>query len=227
MNPADPQPLHQTTRLAACLHELGLGEHRPVAHDLVERLAGLIDLSDAFTLSENLRGLPRTPFTAAPTTNARETAEAIKAQFIRERLALMETLVRKSTPGPNNLALGLEAPDSFDMLLRFYTLQQSEMEHQVLKLRLHMRETMSCLSRELKQLALLDAALSDTITQETRKALASLPRLLHKHFVRLQQQPEGYLLFIHDMQKLLLAELDLRLQPLMGLIEALDEEVRY
>ena len=225
MNRAEPQALHRTTRLAACLQELGLDGHRHTAYNLVERLSALIDLSDAFELSEQLRGLPRMKFNPDPATNT-PSNDNIKALFLKERKALMEMLLHKSTPGPDNLALGLEAPDSFDMLLRFYTLQQSDMEHQVHKLRLQLRDAMSRASRELKQLALLDAALADTINQETRKALAVMPRLLQRHFATLQQQPGTYLTFIGDMQKLLLAELDIRLLPLMGLVEALDDHLR-
>ena len=219
---AEPQTLHENTRLANCLQELGLGDHKHTRNNLVERLAELIDLSDAFELSEQLRGLPRIKFTPGEET-AITPSGALRAHFIRERRAMMDLLLLKSTPGPNNLALPHEMPDSFDILQRFYTLQQSEMEHQIQKLRVYLREAMSRISLELKQLALLDAALAETITNETRKALHALPRLLQTRFVRLQQEPESYLRFIHDMQLLLLAELDLRLQPLTGLVEALDE----
>ena len=135
---------------------------------------------------------------------------------------MMDMLLAKSTPGADNLALPQDMPDNFDMLQRFYTLQQSEMELQVHKLRVHLRDAMSRISLELKQLALLDAALAETITLETRKALHGLPRLLQTRFARLQHEPSGYLRFIHDMQLMLLAELDLRLHPLTGLVEALD-----
>ncbi|HCB41034.1 MAG TPA: DUF3348 domain-containing protein, partial [Gammaproteobacteria bacterium] len=53
------------------------------------------------------------------------------------------------------------------------------------------------------------------------------PRLLQRRFNLLQQQAQpGWLQqFRKDVQALLLAELDLRLQPVLGLVEALEREV--
>jgi hypothetical protein len=225
MNLPKPKALHESSRLAVCLQELDLAGKRHEQQDVVERLADLIDLSDAFTLSEQLRSLPRLRFSTAAGNDPANTAQAIKTHFVQERSAMMAAIVQKSTPGPDNRLLGMAMPDSFDVLQRFYTLQQSEMEHQVLKLRLHLREAMRGISRETEQLLVLDAALADAVGRETRHALAALPRLLHKHYVRLKPEPEGYPQFIRAMQNLLLAELDTRLQPLIGLVEALDEKV--
>jgi hypothetical protein len=56
-----------------------------------------------------------------------------------------------------------------------------------------------------------------------RTLLASVPALLEKHFKRLRQAaPDAWLdRFRQDARDVLLAELDLRFQPVDGLLEAL------
>jgi hypothetical protein len=60
------------------------------------------------------------------------------------------------------------------------------------------------------------------------RLLATVPALLEKHFERLRRadgegvQPAAWLdLFCKSMQGVLLAELDIRLQPVEGLLDAL------
>ena len=107
---------------------------------------------------------------------------------------------------------------------------------------------------QLAQLASLDASMADTLADFSRRAFAGVPHLLAKRFYYLNQQyrqaraeqPEltnglsssvrdetarwlqkdGWLdRFIREMQAVLLAELELRLMPVIGLIEALEFEV--
>lgn len=112
---------------------------------------------------------------------------------------------------------------------------------------------MSAASTPLARLAALDEALRDTLSVAIRRRLAVIPQLLGQRFDALLReqgerrndagpadhaelptaetweqwrQPGGWLgRFLQDMQGLLLAELELRLLPVLGLIEAVDEEV--
>jgi hypothetical protein len=91
----------------------------------------------------------------------------------------------------------------------------------------------------MKQLVALDVAIANTIAANTRQVFSTIPKLLRIRFNQLlklhgQQRIELDLAgspivpwlhdFLFEMRQVLLAELDVRLQPTLGLIEAFDEE---
>jgi hypothetical protein len=112
-------------------------------------------------------------------------------------------------------------------------------------LRVKAREALASCSAGLRQLAELDATLDQTLGNRESDLLATVPSLLEKRFEKLQQThqatlvesgktddpeqwflPGGWLaLFCRNLQDVLLAELDVRLQPVTGLIEAYCTEV--
>jgi hypothetical protein len=83
------------------------------------------------------------------------------------------------------------------------------------------------------RLASVDAVMEQVLGAHEQRLLSTVPSMLEKHFGRLQPvpdepgsevQPEAWLdAFCKDMQGVLLAELDIRLQPIEGLLEALRE----
>lgn len=222
-SPASPS----ASRLVSLLRELAIAEGKSSPRGFADRLAELIDLSDSIALSDQLRSLKRMRFQAQ-----HADAHAIKRDFLQARAAMTEALLKKFIPeagsasgGPPPAAATLEAYQ------RFYTLQQSEMELQVHKMRLHLREALSGVSPALAQLVSLDRLLADTLSLQSRKLFAVIPKLLARHYDALRGQCDPVMddwrsQFVNDMQRLLLAELDLRLQPAVGLIEALDEEAQ-
>lgn len=130
----------------------------------------------------------------------------------------------------------------------FYVSRQKEIAVKLGKLRASIRAAVSSRSSRLAQLVVLDAALDEAISAPTQKLFAEIPRLLERRFQylylqhqqvvasqdgehgegdwRLWSQAGGWLeQFTGEMQGLLLAELEVRLQPVLGLIEALKEEV--
>ena len=120
------------------------------------------------------------------------------------------------------------------------------MEMSIRPLRFNIREALAKASPALEKLAGLDATLDKILRDRERQLLSKVPVLLRKRFEQLfrehQQkalesgQPDnpagraqagGWLArFRNDMQALLLAELELRLQPAMGLIEALKQDMQ-
>ncbi len=155
-------------------------------------------------------------------------------------------------PDPDTL---LDDSGGFAPYQKFYALLQSEMDFRIIKLRRRVRQAVAAYSQPLAQLAALDTALGDTLAAHGRKSLAAIPRLLGQRFLYLRQrhldaqmelgleledtpgagapdqtsrwtQRDGWLgQFFREMQGLLLAELELRLQPVLGLVEALDSEI--
>jgi hypothetical protein len=96
----------------------------------------------------------------------------------------------------------------------------------------------------LQHLATLDGAFEGILSEREARLLATLPQLLKKRFEHLRMlhlktlvdtqqvdnpaqwmQPGAWLeRFCHELQTVLLAELDVRLQPALGLLEALNNE---
>jgi hypothetical protein len=112
---------------------------------------------------------------------------------------------------------------------------QQNMDSSLSPLREQLRAAVAKRSPALARLAALDAVLAQALAPREQALLALLPVLLEKHFLRLRPvQPPGAAAsgptapnlpwldrFRHDMRQLLLAELDLRLQPSLGLLATL------
>ncbi len=146
--------------------------------------------------------------------------------------------------------VGAAGPDDRDggfYRQRYLVLQQT-MEAHIARLRARLRERLALRSGEVARLAALDAVMERALARRERSLLAAAPALLGARCERLRAQAqeaasiadtaEGAAAavpasasvsapgswapaFRRDMQHLLLAELDLRLQPAEGLLEAL------
>ena len=144
------------------------------------------------------------------------------------------------------------APD-FAPYHRYYLAHQRDMNASIGPLRAHVRAALAAHSPALKRLAALDGVMEQALEARERKLLATVPGRLAKRFEQLLvahraaqadtqadprtsiqaadepdrwMQPGGWLAgFCAEMQAVLLAELEVRLQPIAGLIEALDNEV--
>jgi hypothetical protein len=142
---------------------------------------------------------------------------------------------------------------AFEPYHRFYAAHQREFESEIHALQLRVRGLACGFSAELGQLTAMDEAMRSIFSMHTRRSLALIPQLLGKRFAFLLQehrsheqksgdevngdqpkegvldgstQPDGWLdEFYEEMQELLLAELELRLMPVLALVEAVDEEV--
>ncbi|WP_341645176.1 DUF3348 family protein [Thauera sp. SDU_THAU2] len=160
-----------------------------------------------------------------------------------------ESLPADAPAGPPSLpdALAQAATDSvadpatpdFAPLHRHYMTQQRRLAAVVGPLRAQMRAELGRQSAALKQLAALDAVMEQALAAREAGLLAQVPVLLGGRFARLFEahggaadgdaagwlQPGGWLArFCAEMQQVLLAELDLRLMPVAGLVAALDTE---
>lgn len=177
--------------------------------------------------------------------------EAAKEEFLRVREALVQSIVQSFVPNAGSATVKLPIPKAdapletlkaFEPYHRFYAAHQREIDFKVQNLQSVVRDIASGSSKELAQLAALDGALGDVLSTHTRKLFAVTPKLLGKRFDSLLQEQQllgqqtddpalwvkqGGLLdkFYKEMQGLLLAELDVRLQPVLGLVEALNQQV--
>jgi hypothetical protein len=120
----------------------------------------------------------------------------------------------------------LESGLGFSPYRQLYWARQQAMDGAIGTLREQVRAALAACTPELARLAAVDAVMAQALAGQERRLLAAVPVLLEKHYQRLRAaQPEGadgWLdAFRHDLQAVLLAELELRLQPVEGLVEAL------
>jgi hypothetical protein len=124
---------------------------------------------------------------------------------------------------------------------KFYAACQRQLETRARQLRSHVRAEISRLSLELAQLAKLDASFEKVLSARTRELFAVTPTLLEQRFGRRLDdhrrtlpkaptaedlapwmQPGGWIwTFCGEMRELLLAELDVRLEPVLGMMDSL------
>lgn len=99
---------------------------------------------------------------------------------------------------------------------------QRQMELMIRPLRDHARQVLACRSPRLRQLAALDAVLDETLAPREQALLPTVVALLERRHEQLAPGPRDA--FADDWRQALLAELELRLEPVAGLVEALAQE---
>lgn len=134
-----------------------------------------------------------------------------------------------------------------------YLDQQRQMETKIASLRAHVRQVLGAATPRLQQLATLDAVMDKMIDARRQKLLGQVSTLLERRFEQLRQaheaaneaakaaqlpdagpppapgaewRPGGWLHgFSREWQEALVAELEVRLQPVLGLMEAFGNEI--
>lgn len=215
-----------------------------------EKLGLWVSFTDAIALSALHN---QTPPQAAPTRKHSVTPAALADAVAKTRAGLVNLITQRGTlaggkahiqwPEPPDTTVGTAA---YEPYRRFYAAHQREMEASLGPLRVQVRGVLTRLSPALQQLAALDAALDNILNERESKLLTKVASLLQKRFVHLfrtHQQAlqtsgqadapalwmkDGAWLarFCQELQTVLLAELDLRLQPTLGLLEAYQNETQ-
>lgn len=249
MAPALPRTSLHGTRLVRLLADLGVAQVGDARPTFAERLGEWMAWTDAIALSGVLNG----PDTASPAGSGRGTASpagsgrgaaspagagrsaaaAALAEFQRVRRELAQAIVRDTavpapTAGQGDAAEPGEA--GYAPYRRHYRAWQQAMDQRIGALRAQVRRALSGRSPALGQLAALDGVLDEALAERERHLLAKVPALLGQHFERLRQAAPSpptaswQDAFCRDMQAVLLAELEVRLQPVEGMLEALGHE---
>ena len=226
---ARPQPSSHlgtslnSSPLLRLLAGLGVAEVAPPALSLAERWSPWLAWTDAITLSAVLGG-----GAAAGPGQAAGVAAAINAV---KRLRQELTQAIHSDSGPLAEAPGQTGPASagaavalyetgLASLRRRYQAQQRAMDERIAPVRAQLRATLTGRGGNLARLAALDAVLDQALAARQRRLLATVPSWLDQHFKRASATlPAASALF----QRALLAELNLRLQPVEGLLDALTQ----
>lgn len=198
---------------------------------LGERLAGWLDWTDAIALAGVLNPAPEAlPAAAgeAPARLARQAAaelahvrqdlgQAVQADAL---LAPPAAAVRRPGLPPNTPAM--DDDSDFSLYRTTYAAHQRNMADRIGALRERLRALLGRGTPAQARLAALDGVMESVLALRERHLLAKLPALLEPRWQHWQAQPGPWRQhFGAELQALLLAELDLRLQPAEGLVEAL------
>lgn len=248
------RPLTRThfhsSRLTRTLAGMGaLGAAEP-GNAFAEQLGLWVDFKGAITLS-SVHNAPVASSNQAKSGAPSGVAASIAQEFARARAALESAIATSGTPGAARLALPTPAPGAsveearaYAPYRRYHQAIQRDLETKVGALRARVRDAVAQASPTLRQLAALDGAFDAILCEREARLLATVPSLLEKRFQQLLQAhqqaladsqqadsvelwmaPGAWLArFCAELQSVLLAELDLRLQPSMGLLDALHHE---
>lgn len=187
--------------------------------DIAERLGDWLNVADAIALHSAHQTLgSAAPRRAATRPDGAELHARAQAELDRVRATLATSFARPPLH-PVEPADAEFAPHH-----QRYLDQQRRMEMSVDALRAHLRQTLAQASPRLATLAALDAVLDPMLGGREQRLLSGVPAFLRTRFEHLRKaQPQAWpSLFESDFQQTLLAELELRLQPLAGMVEALE-----
>jgi Protein of unknown function (DUF3348) len=137
----------------------------------------------------------------------------------------------------------MDAPADYAVFRQRYVAIQQSMETGIATLRGRLRGMLAAKAPAMARLAMIDAVMERALSERERNLLASVPGLLAGHFERLREAEQQSLaaaqtaeasedaapitpgawldVFRKDMQSVLLAELEVRFQPVEGLLAAL------
>ena len=242
-----PRTSFDSSRLIRALSDLVSTDAAPPRQSFADRLGQWLDFADAIALFSALNG--STDAAGGPAAAEHPTPGD---EFARVRGALLDSINTDGllTPGKARIRLPAPAwhastPGAADYLPyhRYYLAHQRDMGAAIAPLRASVRAGLAQRSPALRQLAALDGVLDQALAPRERSLLANVPQLLGRRFEQLHQahrsalstpddparwlQPGAWLhTFCQDMRAVLLAELELRLQPVAGLLDALNEVTR-
>lgn len=205
-----------------------LDEHTPVdadasAMDVAERLGLWLNAFDAIGLQAAHQTIRAIADAQQPVRRAaRPPALADDVQRVRGALA-------------SAIARGLDAhgAQGYAAYQQRHQELQRQMEQMVATLREHVRQALAAASPRLRQLAVLDAAFEQALAAREQRLLPVAASLLERRFAQMQAAADPdtsandtLAAFAPEWRQALLAELDLRLEPVHGLVEALRNELK-
>ncbi len=254
-----------STRLVHLLSGLNVSGVKASQAHFAERFGQMLHFSSVIALSRALEDVSMTDFKpsgmSAP--EIRSTFLSAQTDLVRFIAASFMPTVRRmddQLPTAESLHTHCELPGifsvkhkgkskkhatAFEPYRKFYMRRQRGLDIKVQHLRSEIRASISGLSPLLAQLARIDKALSESLSDASREIFSVVPNLLEKRFSQLFdiQRPEfpenpevtvfeqwmkpgGWIsTFCIEMRELLLAELEVRLQPVVGMIDSLPQTI--
>jgi len=229
------QALHRTPvrgptfiRLLASLTDAAAPSSPP---PLPDRLSQWLDWNQAIALSTVLDGRPAQGDGVPFGSDDEDECAQLRAA-LAQAIAGEQAFARQD-------ATHVEVGIDYAIFRQRYIAHQRAIQAATGRLRGKLRDRLAGASAGMARLAALDASMEIVLSPREHELLAAAPRLLEVHFERLRQAAEAadgaqgaelpsgeasaaWLdVFRKDMQSVLLAELDVRFQPVEGLLAAL------
>ncbi|MGM9426332.1 DUF3348 family protein [Hydrogenophaga sp. MI9] len=200
--------------------------------DVAERLGQWLNVAEAIELHAAQSAVTAAGAAASrrpPRVEPAALHASLRAELDRVRSVLSRSITTRPAHKPD--------PNDLDTEFAFFHQrlgdQQRRMEMSVDALREHVRQQLAQSTPAMAQLAALDAVMDQLFGGREQRLLSQLPAFLKARFAALRQEaarpdtPDD-LRWLHafatEFEQTLLSELDLRLQPVTGLIEALAHE---
>lgn len=195
----------------------------PPGMDFAERLSVWLNAFDAIHLQaahQAIRGIASAAPAPLVRSRARSTRPAEDLRHVRS------VLTRAIAQDP--LADAAD-PAAYTPWLRRHQELQRQMEQMVGALREHVREVLAQASARLRKLAALDVAMETLLTRREQALLPTSAAVLERRHAELRRAAEDgdtawQQAFGEEWREVLRAELELRLEPVAGLVDALEKQ---
>lgn len=192
------------------------------------RLGDWLSVTDALALSAALEAPdapPSQPPDPSDASASRGAGDAALASAAETGAAARRGRARVEAAVCDAISAFSESATDFPTYRRHHLGFQRDMAARIAPLRQALRAELTIRSPSLARIAWLDAVFERALADRERSLLASVPVLLGRRFEQLRGETDGWLARFHDeLREALRAELALRLQPIDGLIAALDNQ---
>lgn len=250
MTRVQPRTHLHSSPLLRFLSEKGLVDAAVVPGDVGQRLGDWLGFRHAIAL-QGFIGSVDDPHSTPARATARVDANVLRQRFAQVRATLEQSIAQGTAPAPGlpriptpqtELEQPIDPKTAFDPFRRYCVGHQRQMDHIIRSLRAQLRGMLDKGTTPHKQLATLDAIFENVLLEREARLLAHIPAAFEKRFAKALKLHMKQLLaaaqadepapcsapwlapLYEDMRAALLAELDLRLQPVLGLIEALTQD---
>lgn len=209
----------------------------PLGRSLPDRLGQWLDWTQAIALSTALDGRAPTPDPDLPSSDGAEDNECARLRAALARAIADAPELADAGQGSGERARAAEAAANAQADYAPFRQRYIELQRKMLmatgSLRGRLRDRLAQGSGDMPRLAAVDAAMELALSAREQKLLGAVPALLGEHFERLRAEERkapgdtgsaagAWLgVFRRDMRNVLLAELDVRFQPVEGLLAAL------
>lgn len=242
-----PRPRPYSSELLRFLASRGMADAALDTGDVGQRLGDWLDFRQAIALQAFI-GSVDDPATQDQPATARVDAAVLRRRFGEVRNALEQSILSGSVPAPGlariecpgaELEHPIDPKTAFDPFRRYAIGHQRQMESVIRSLRTQLRGMLDKGPTAQRQLCALDTIFDSVLSARETRLLGHINNGFEKRFAKALKQHLKQLVqaaeadepaprtepwlapLLADMRQALLTELDLRLQPVLGLVEAL------
>lgn len=253
MSQVHPRARVHDSELLRFLNEKGLLDRGPEngSHDVGLALGDWFNFRQAIALQGFFSALSAPDQGPSDEFQARIDQAMLRTRFAQIRAALETSILQGTAPAPAmprieaplvELDHPIDPKTAYDPFRRFSLGHQRQMEQVIKGLRTQLRGMLDKGTAPQRQLATLDAIFENVLVERESRLLGQIPLAFEKRFAQALKQHMKQMLqaaeadepaprtspwlapLFEDLRSALLAELDLRLQPVLGLMEALTQD---